>query len=178
MKCGVCGVEYRDKTGMSRVNQTPQNMTWQADLNATNWRLTWHIKWGGYVAYGPGPNATYTIRHIFFLKSWCHAWHTHAWHTHFNMLSIICGAAFTRDISREVQIFLCTGGKCTFLPKHYKKSAAYRRLFLPLSGVFFRRNDATAFLQIADKKMWKSSTSAFLQNAVECHKRRKAGCKK
>ena len=117
MKSGVSGVEIRDNIGMSRVKQTPQNMTWQTDLNATNWRLTWHIKWGGYVAYGPGPNATYTIRHIFFFKSWCHAWHTHAWHTHFNMLSIICGAAFIRDISREVQIFLCTGGKFAFLPK-------------------------------------------------------------
>ena len=57
--------------------------------------------------------------HIFFFKSWCHAWHTHAWHTHFNMLSIICGAAFIRDISREVQIFLhyCGGGKFKFLTK-------------------------------------------------------------
>ena len=28
---------------------------------------------------------------------------------------------------------------------------------------FFRRNNSTAFLQIAEKKTWKSSTSAFLQ---------------
>ena len=44
---------------------------------------------------------------------------------------------------------------------HYKTLAAYRRLFLPLSGVFFRRNNATAFLQIAEKKRGKVAHRRF-----------------
>ena len=69
MKSGVSGVEIRDNIGMSRVKQTPQNMTWQAEKNATNRLIRDTKKVGAYVAYGPGPNATYTIRDIiFFLK--------------------------------------------------------------------------------------------------------------
>ena len=76
MKSGFSGVEIRDNIGMSRVKQTPQNMTWQAEKNAANSAIRDTKKVGAYVAYGPGPNATYTIRDKISFKVGAHAWHT------------------------------------------------------------------------------------------------------